>query len=163
MEERIKYKKQKYVYSARSENGEYDLIFPNIKAMVTWFADQSLFPGSVALNYNQVVDCLRRKKQFTVSSQGYSFSLRQLPIVGIYISSSKRIKEGNVAIDGLVEYNKKTTYVRGRYSCEKEVDGSDFRLCIDGSILDTSAKFSEAQAWVNHKFLEQLIKDGVVG
>ncbi|MGB1317298.1 MAG: hypothetical protein ACPG5W_03800, partial [Flavobacteriales bacterium] len=88
---------------------------------------------------------------------------KQIPVYGVFINSSKRKKSGADQLEGSVEYSSKTEYVRGRYSCELENDGTSFRLCIDGSIQGTAGKFSEGQAWVNELFLQSLIDSGAVG
>jgi hypothetical protein len=163
MEERIKYKKQKYVYSARCQGGEHDLIFPNIKAMVRWFEASTLFPEQLDLDYNSLVDCLRRKKHYGIHVGSYEFTIKQLAVVGVFVNSSKRAKSGVTIDQGGVEYNKSNTYVRGRYSCELDFDGVSFRLCIDGLIQGTGKNLKESKAWVDEQFTANLIESGVVG
>ena len=91
------YYKQKMVYSVRSAGDEIDLIFPNITALVNFFAKGSLFPADITKDYDRIVRAIRADKLYVLVTAVTTYKIKQIAVYGILQKSRKRFKVGAVA------------------------------------------------------------------
>lgn len=87
----VDYQKQKLVYSVRCDSAGVDLIFMNVKAAVTWFADQSLFPSDLSSDYDRILRTIRALKPYVILVGSDQYVLKQLVVVGRSVKSRKRL------------------------------------------------------------------------
>ena len=92
------YVKPKMIYSLRSDDGSYDMLFPNIKALVRWFADQSLFPSDIMADYDRIVRRIRSGSDYVIYVGDVKYSMRQMALFGVKVQSSKRVRSGQLDV-----------------------------------------------------------------
>jgi len=91
-----RYVKSKMIYSLRSDDDSCDMLFPNIKALVRWFADQSLFPSDMMKDYDRIVRRIRSGSDYIICIGEVKYSMKQLLLYGVKVQSSKRIRSGQL-------------------------------------------------------------------
>lgn len=96
------YSKQKMIYSIRSSDEVVDRLFPNIKAMVRWFADQTFFPHDVMADYDRIVRTIRSGKKYVLMVGTISYSFKQIPLHGVRVNSAKRSAPAADIIEGVL-------------------------------------------------------------
>jgi len=90
------YVKPKMIYLLRSDDGNCEMLFPNIKSLVRWFADQSLFPSDMMKDYDRIVRRIRAGSDYVVCVGDVKYSMKQLMLYGVKVQSSKRVRSGQL-------------------------------------------------------------------
>jgi len=137
---KVEYSKQKMIYSLRSDDGVCDMLFPNFKAGLTWFADQSLFPLDISKEYDRILRAVRSGRQYIIMVGHVSYSFKQIPLFGVSVQSSKRVVPDQVV-------------VRERVQRSIKISKAGFSVSTDGS-LDCMQNFKtekEARKYIDTK------------
>lgn len=92
-EDRVKYKKRKYMYLIQDEGRSKRYLFGNIRSMCRWFDAQELTGSRMIDSYERVVHCLRSGKQYGVSFQGCMWSIRAVEVIGQKVNSSRKRRD----------------------------------------------------------------------
>ena len=125
---KVEYSKQKMIYSLRSDDGVCDMLFPNFKAGLSWFADQSLFPLDISKEYDRILRAVRSGSKHIIMVGDVSYSFKQIPLFGVSVQSSKRIVADQVV-------------VRERVKRSIKISKAGFSVSADGSISDVSEDY----------------------
>ena len=125
---KVEYSKQKMIYSLRSDDGVCDMLFPNFKAGLTWFADQSLFPLDISKEYDRILRAVRSGRQYIIMVGHVSYSFKQIPLFGVSVQSSKRVVPDQVV-------------VRERVKRSVKISKAGFSVSADGSVSDVSEDY----------------------
>jgi len=92
------YVKPKMIYLLRSDDGTCEMLFPNIKSLVRWFANQSLFPSDIMQDYDRIVRRIRSGSDYIICVGSVQYSMKQLVLFGVKVQSSKRVRSGQLDI-----------------------------------------------------------------
>lgn len=91
-EDRVHYRKKKYMYLVQDEGRGKKFLFGNIMAAVRWFDAQRLRVHPIEEQYEEIVSCMRSGKMWMISGQGGTWDMVAVEVLGQSVRSSRKAK-----------------------------------------------------------------------